>query len=363
MQRWPIAVEILHLPITVLQMVRSQSKQRNAQRNGRATKGNKSHHKLARIAVLALHKALAANRQHPGEPDLWRPARRLAIDAIGQATEAGPLVIELRAGSVYLGADAVLPYHREEPPFGVLRRAGIGELTVGQGLPRTARNELLTQLTAMANSLNVDQELAALLNISQVPGVNLRACADLAGDEQDNRHRWDKLPQPVASSVAVRAMIERDCSSNLLALASRQLVDDLDQEATDNPQGTATAAAVPGRIISRMMQRALASDDVATATWLLTEAERRPVFSDAIKADLLEAARRHCSVEWLEAMLNRSDTDQLLQVSSLTIQLGSDFTARFAYAATTGAHPLSRWLCDLLGHPWAKPQAESPPLS
>lgn len=47
-------------------------------------------HKLARSAVLAMHNALAASRQHPNAPEVWRTARRRALEILDQATKNPP---------------------------------------------------------------------------------------------------------------------------------------------------------------------------------------------------------------------------------------------------------------------------------
>ena len=106
------------------------------------------------------------------------------------------------------------------------------------------------------------------------------------------------------------------------------------------------------------MERILEADDIPTTTWLLTEIERR---SDAHKASfqhLLQMARQHCNVAWLQAKLGRSTTDELLQLSALVMQLGDDIAEDFATAAAAVAHPLSQWLGELLGHTKA-PQPSS----
>lgn len=68
-------------------------------------------HKLSRWAVLALHNALAASRQHPNAPEVWCPARRRAFEILDQATQESPLTLGLRAGSVYVDAEAILKFH------------------------------------------------------------------------------------------------------------------------------------------------------------------------------------------------------------------------------------------------------------
>lgn len=322
-------------------MVRSQS-------NTNPTIGES--HKLARAAVLALQNALAASRQHPDTAEVWRPARRRAIELLDQSTQLGPLTLGLRAGSVYVDAEAVLNFHWDEPPFGPLRRAGIGELVLAQTLGRDRLEQLLDQLSAMAASGDVDGELTALIDTSRIPGVELRAAVDIPAAGDDGRNDWHALPAPRKSCAAVRAMIERDCKSNLPALAARQLFDDL--EHLDPPSETIPApAASSGQILPRLMERVLEADDIATAIWLLTELERRPQFDARAKAKLLAMAQQHCSVAWLQKNLDRGCAEDLLQVSALAMQLGDDIAERFAHAAAAVAHPLSQWLGKLLGYP------------
>jgi len=312
--------------------------------------GSIEHHKLAREAVLALHNALAAHRQHPDAPEVWRPARRRAIEHLLATTQEAPLSLGLRAGSVYVANEAVLTFHPDEPPFGLLRRAGIGEVVLQQTLGATELEELLQQLSAMADSGDADGELTALIDAAHIHGVELHAAADQPATDQDRGHDWNALPTPHPCSQNVRAMIERDCNSNLPALAARQLFDDLEAEAPAREKLQPTTA-LSGRILSRLMQRVLDKNDIGTTTWLLTELEHRPQFDEGTRAQMLKMAQEHCSVAWLQEKLDRGTTDDLLQVSALAMQLGDEVAEKFANAAAAISHPLSQWLGELLGHP------------
>ena len=155
-------------------------------------------------------------------------------------------------------------------------------------------------------------------------------------------------------------MIERDGSANLPALAARQLFDDTERSPTHC--STIPQTSMPcGRILERLMERILQADDIATTTWLLTELERRPSFDATTKEQLLDKARQHCTASWLQGKLERGTTDELLQLSSLVMQLGDDTAESFAAAAAAVAHPLSQWLSELLGHPGIPSQPPNRP--
>ena len=322
---------------------------------------NSDGHKLARAAVLALQNALAASRQHPDSPAVWRPAQRRALAALTAATQDDSLVLGLRAGSVYVDEEAVLQFHVDDRPFGRLRGAGIGELVLAQSLPPERLAELLQQLTAMSDSDDADGELTALIDAAHIPGVALRAAADLPGEASQDGVDWSALPPPAAMPASVRAMIQRDGAANLPALAARQMFDDRERIETEN--GPTVAAPSPDAgILERLMERILEADDIATTTWLLTELERRPDVEDACRHHLLQLARQHCTHDWLEQKLDRGTTDELLQLSALVMQLGDDIAESFAAAAAAVAHPLSQWLGELLGYSGtAKPTGSPQP--
>lgn len=318
-----------------------------ARPNG-ATPDSSDGHKLARAAVLALQNALGAARQHPDAEELWRPARRRAISALEAATRGAPLVLGLRAGAVYVGSEAVLRFQPGDRPFGQLREAGIGAVVLTEAIPTDRLELLLQKLTAMSDCEDADRELAALIDTASVPGIELRAAADLPSSGNDERVDWSALPKPPNVPPGVRAMIQRDGAANLPALAARQLFDDRERPASKTST-TVPAPSPCGTILAKLMERILAADDIATTTWLLTELDERPEAYDASRDDLLRLARSHCDQEWLKHKLDRGTSDELLQLSALVMQLGDDVAEEFAAAAAAVAHPLTQWLGELLG--------------
>jgi hypothetical protein len=311
---------------------------------------NSESHKLARAAVISLQNALAASRQHPDSPEVWRPARRQAVLALRAATQQHSLVLGLRAGAVYVADEAILTFHPGDRTFGRLRGAGIGELVLSRGLATERLEQLLQQLSAMSDSSDADGELTALIDAAHIPGIELHAAADLPTTGPAESCDWQSLPPPATTSPAVRAMIQRDGAANLPALAARQLLDDAERPLSQ-PCATALSQSECRRVLDRLMDRILRADDIATTTWLLTELERRPNYDAATRQSLLGKAQQHCSVTWLRDQLDRGSTDELLKLSALVMQLGDDFAERFALAAAAVAHPLSQWLGELLGHP------------
>ena len=116
---WPVAAGIRRLPIA----------------RAMASPRSSNDHKTARAAVLSLHNALAARRQHPDASELWRPAHRRALGALRRATENGELQLFLRSGAVHVGDEAVMAFLPDDPPFGRLRAAGIGEVVLTAAIP------------------------------------------------------------------------------------------------------------------------------------------------------------------------------------------------------------------------------------
>jgi len=301
--------------------------------------GSNGPHKDARAAVLALHAALTAYRQHPDAPGLWRKALRRAAATLERATSDAPLHLSLRSGAVHVGDEPVVPFRSDQAPFGLLRSAGVGELALARGSSSGDCERLVVHLCGMANSQDTEHELHALLDTAHLPGVALRAAADLPDERADDRASWDALPPPAATvSATLRAQVQRDDTSNLPALAARQLLDDCEHIGTAH-----------GGLLDQLMQRLLSMDDVATVTWLLTEARRQTAFDRDVVERLAEMARAHCDDAWLHERLDRGTHEELLQLCSLVMQLGDDVAERFANAAAEIAHPLSQWLGELLG--------------
>lgn len=341
-------------------MVHSQRNRPATEPGQRAPANQLLAHNLARSAVLALQRAFAARRQHPDTTELWQPAWRLAADALQQATEQAAVHLTLQSGSVGIGAEAVLQFLPHEPPFGLLRRAGIGEVILAHAMDAEWHAHLLDQLAIMADSTDLEEELAAILEASRTPGVTLRAAVDLPGSREHVDHDWDLLESPRPESRAVRAIVERDSSANLPALAVHQLLDDLEAPANGSTELTA-AASTSTQILLGLMARVLAANDITTATWLLTELQYRRVLPQPARQRILSMARDHGSDQWLQTMLSRGTTEELLQVAALAMQLGDDTTRRFAAAASAARHPLSLWLSELLKSPSHDAQADTPP--
>ncbi|HEB52054.1 MAG TPA: hypothetical protein ENI87_02240 [bacterium] len=297
--------------------------------------------KAARAAVLALDAALASHRRHPDTAELWQPAARRAVAALVAATANRPLVLALRAGTLQVDDGELLRFGPDDRPFGILRSAGIGELELARGLPAEHVECLLAELLHLGACDDVEAALEALLATARRPGVILRAVADLPAERGD-RDIWQALPPPFANTPELRALVERDAAANLPALAARQLLDDFEAGA-DAPDATTAD------ILQRLLRRMLAADDVKTITWLLTELQREPRFDPAVREHLHSMVRAHCSRPWLEQMLDRSTTDELLALSALVMLLGDDHAEQFAQAAAAIAHPMSQWLGELLG--------------
>ena len=295
--------------------------------------GDQDQNKAARAGVLALGAALAARRQHPAAEELWRAAMRRAAAALALAATSAPLVLRLRAGAVQLAGDdePLLPFRPHEAPFGLLRGAGIGELRLRAGIEASDCEQFVEHLCGVVP--------AQLLAAEQLPGVALRALDDLPNGAADPREAWRMLPPSAAAaaSPALRAIVQRDDTCNLPALAVRQLLDDCEH------LGTA-----PDGLLENLLRRVLAQDDVATVTWLLTECQRQATFDQPIVQRLTMLARAKCDDAWLRERLRRDTPEQLMQLSALVMQLGPDVAERFAAAAADTAHPLTQWLGELL---------------
>lgn len=295
---------------------------------------------LARAAVLAMHRALQALRQHPDAPGLCDKALQHAVRAVEAATATAPLVLQLRAGAVHVGGAALVPFHAGEPPFGLLRDGGIGELVLDQAIPPAAVHELLLRFAAMPANGDAEAELSSLCATARIAQVELHALHDLATASAHDEGTWADLPPPVPVSPALRALLERDLTGNLPALVVRQLLDDCERDGTP-----------PGETLDRLLRRLLDRRDAASAAALLVAAQGHPLLAGAASDRLAAIARSHCDAAWLEAALRTATHDEALDLSGLAMQLGDDVTARFATAAAAVAHPLSDWLGELLGHP------------
>lgn len=292
-----------------------------------------------RRAVRALATALAVARQHPDRPALWQKARQHAARAVATATRWGPVQLLLHAGAVHYGSSPLLPFHLDEAPFGLLRGAGIGVLTLAGELGPTTAERLLDRLAAMPSGDRPGTRLAAWFEAGSLPGAVLRATIDDPG-QGDGGAFWRPLPPPMPSTPALDALVQRDIAANLAALAARQLLDDAEQFGSEL-----------GGLLERTMARLLAQDDLATATWLLGETERHPVVAPAITQRLLTMTGERCDDAWLRAQVADASPEDLMALTSLVMLLGDDTAERFAAAAAEVAHPLTQWLCELLGRP------------
>ena len=303
-----------------------------------ASQRSSNGHRTARAAVLSLQNALAARRQHPDEPELWRPAHRRAVATLRRATEHGPLVLFLRAGAVHVADEAVLAFLPDDAPFGPLRDAGIGEIRIAAQIAAEQLEQFVGRLHAVADGDHAQVELQDLLATAHVTGVELRASADQPTSGPRDVLDWSALPAPLPGSATVRAIVERDGAANLPALAARQLLDDCEQRAEHG-----------GHVLQRLLQRMLTAGDVKTMTWLLTEIERLQQFDPLARDRMFAQARAHCDAAWLQDRLDHGSADELLELSALVMQLGDDIASEFARLAAAAAHPLSQWIGDLMG--------------
>ncbi|MEZ6037773.1 MAG: hypothetical protein R3F29_09855 [Planctomycetota bacterium] len=295
--------------------------------------------RLVRTAVRALAAALAVTRQHRSRPELCQKARLHAARALEAATRGGPVTLALHAGAVHFAGQPLLAFHADDAPFGPLRGAGIGELRLAGDLSLAVAEGLIDRLLAMPTGDGAETSLAAWFDAGQLPGATLRATIDDPGQGSADDF-WRVLPTPPPRSPALDALVQRDAAANLPALAARQLLDDAEQFGSEL-----------GGLLERTMARLLANDDLATATWLLGEAQRQPVFDRAIARRLVAMARERCDEHWLRAQVADASAEDLMALTSLVMQLGDDVAERFAAAAAEVAHPLTQWLCELLGRP------------
>lgn len=328
-------------------------------------------HQVAREAVLAVHSALAALRERPDSPEVHEAAARRAVAALQHATVAKDLIMELRAGAVWVAGQPVLPFQPDDRPFGRLRGDGIGEVILTRSLETQRVEQFLGQMQALTESTNFDGELNALLDTAQIPGVELRPVADTEAKAAASPD-WHALPEALPTSPQLRAIIARDTTCNLPALAVHQLLLDAEQAAVrDASQSSDASGEAHGEggavvrydssaILQRLLTRLLAANDLGTTTWLLTEVENSHHF-DAIQCQALRSmARDHCGEPWQQRMLATCTTEEMLQLSALMMQLGTDVAAQFARGAAEIAHPLSQWLSELIGEP--SEMASEPPL-
>lgn len=292
-----------------------------------------------RAAVRALAAASAVARQHPDRPELGHKARLHAARALELATRGHAVTLALHAGAVHFDGQPLLGYHADEPPFGPLRGAGIGELTLAADLTVPVAEQLIDRLAAMPTGDRAGARLAAWFEQAHLPGATLRANLDDPGQGGAETF-WRALPTPMRGTPALDALVQRDAAANLPALAARQLLDDAEQFGVEL-----------GGLLERTMKRLLAQDDLATASWLLGEVQRQPSFDHRIGLRLVAMTRERCDEHWLREQVAGASPQDLMAVTSLVMQLGDETAERFAAAAAEVAHPLTSWLCELLGRP------------
>ncbi|MCC7398998.1 MAG: hypothetical protein IT455_18170 [Planctomycetes bacterium] len=288
----------------------------------------------ARDAVLALHHAERALRLRPGEPKLFQTALRQCLVAVGAATVEAPLALALKDGAVQVGGVPVLSFGQHEAPFGPLRAAGIGELVLQRGVAATTIDTLVRRLAALANG---ESDLAALATTAGLPGVQLRVATNSEDRDDPAAIDWSAAPPPSPRAACLAARIDRELGANLAAVAARQLLDDL------TPGGLAVEDLLRS-LFARMLR-----EDVPSAAWLLTEVANHPVLPPTVLPHLTTLAQQHVDAAWLQRRLHDATRDELLSLAAFVMQLGDDAAARFARAAATTGHPLSSWLCSLLG--------------
>ncbi|MFK7742367.1 MAG: hypothetical protein AB8H80_18785 [Planctomycetota bacterium] len=335
--------------------------------------GTGPQHSARRAAAAALHAALAARCQHPEQEPFWRTAHRRALQALATACRVEPLVLQLHSGSVQVSGMPVFPFAADEPPFGLLRGAGIGEIAIPAGCSSESLDELvagLFELGRQPDRSSSEDGLQRLLGRCRPTGIELRAVRDLHLDTEQPllASDWSLLPDPTPTSDALRAAVERDAAANLRAMVARVLLEDLDAAASaehSDPDGDASLA----ECLRGLTMRLLDGRDAATLTWLLGEVDSRAAQASAATAvpsaahELRTVAHNlvHARVDaaWLKQQLEGATPDEAMQLSSLALQLGSDTAAQFADAARDIAHPLSQWLGELLGAPPPPPPSES----
>lgn len=289
--------------------------------------------------MLALHQAIASRRQHPGNDALLRTAVRRCAETLAVATAAGPLTLTLRVAEVAVEGEPVLPFAAGEPPFGPLHDAGIGELELAPGVPTAELEQLVRHLAAIGAEDDPERTVQRLLDDRGLPHVRLRASRH---DEQagtDPWSDWSMLPLPAAPPPGLQAYVARCLATNLPALAAQQLLAD----APASPEAD-------GAVLVELLGRMLDERDLASASWLLAEVEPHTALPAAVRSAVREAALRRVDDAWLGQVLEHGSRAELMNLTSLVVQLGDDVAARFARLVADGSQPFSRWLGDLLRH-------------
>ncbi len=297
-----------------------------------------SRRQLARDAALRLHDAVRTLRQHPHHQVLCRTAVRRGTEAVLAATGDGPLRLHLGDGTASVDGEELFPFAAQQPPFGTLRAAGIGELVLPRGIHAAAVERLLRALAATGHDDPGYDPAAALREAA--PEVHLRAATvdDAVADHEAPRADWWLLPPPAPAAMRLQPSIERALHDNLPARCARQLFADLDEQGAG-----ATEALQP------LFATLLARGDLATAAWLLEQAHHHAAVPRDLLAAMQTLATGHCDETRLRALFASAPREQLLDLLTLVMQLGSDATERLARLAWELRHPLADWIDELLG--------------
>jgi hypothetical protein len=292
----------------------------------------------ARDAVLRLHDAVRTLRQHAHHQVLCRTAARRAVEAVMTATADAPLRLRFGDGTASLDGEELFAFGPQQPPFGPLRAAGIGELVLPRGIHAAAVERLLHTLAATGPDDPGHDPVAALRDAA--PEVHLRAATvdEAADDDGAPRADWWLLPPPASAAVRLQASIERALHDNLPARCARQLFADLDEHGTG-----ATAALQP--LFATLLERG----DLATAAWLLEQAHHHAAVPRQVLDAMQQLATGHCDEPRLRSLFASAPREQLLDLLTLVMQLGSDAMERLARLAWELHHPLADWIDELLG--------------
>lgn len=297
-----------------------------------------SRRQLARDAALRLHDAVRTLRQHPHHEVLCRTAVRRGVDAVLAATGNDPLRLRLGDGAASVDGEDLFPFAAQQPPFGTLRAAGIGELVLPRGIHAAAVERLLHALAATSHDDPGHDPAAALRDAA--PEVHLRAATvdDATDDAAGPRADWWLLPAPAPTAARLQPGIERALHDNLPARCARQLFADLDEHGAG-----ATETLQP------LFATLLARGDLATAAWLLEQAHHHAAVPRDVLAAMQQLATGHCDEARLRALFASAPREHLLDLLTLVMQLGCDATERLARLAWQLRHPLADWIDDLLG--------------
>lgn len=290
--------------------------------------------------MLALHHALRTVRERPDQLELTRAAIRRCREALAAALRHGPLRITLHDGALAVCGATVLRFAAEDVPFGALSAAGIGELVVAPQLPAEAVAELVQRLAAVRCENDPETTVATALGPAARPFVQLRAASasGAVGSAPGHAADWWLLPPPAAAARALRPLVERDLAANLPALAAAQLLLDLDRQPPP-----------PDAVLQGLFDRLLHDRELGTAAWLLGAVDRQPNVPATARARLRQTAETVTGDDWLRRALSEAADDELLDLASFVIELGTDAAARCAHLAEQVAHPRARWLGELLG--------------